>query len=143
MSGFHCFSSFIFNTYTLNQNNVAQELNFIVNKLTLFQIYKEDILLKLIKNLPKNSDMAITLIFGINQSIVQVHNNKYVKFLSQNLIVVVLKVGWSVRVTKKYYLVLKMTVSSLESHFLFDIFFNPYLIIYISQIWLSQLPEPA
>lgn len=53
------------------------------------------------------------------------------KLFSKNLIDLAFKTSQSVRKTKKYYLILEVTVSSLESYFLDFIFFNIYLVIHI------------
>ena len=82
--------------------------------------------------------MLFTFAFNIDKDVIEIHYHDNVKFLYQNLVDIVLECGWSIDSTKKYYLVLEMTIAGLEGHFLFIAFINPYLIVGIGQIKLRK-----
>lgn len=91
-------------------------------------------LLKLIKNSTNGFDMALFKIFSINQNVIQIYNNKYIKLFGQDLIDVAMEAGQRIKEIKKHYLVLEMTVLGLENRFLFVIFLNPHLVIGVCQV---------
>lgn len=73
-------------------------------------------------------------VFNIDQGIIQIDNDKDIEFFSKNFIDVFLKASWSIREAKKHDLVLKIAITSFESHFLFIVFSDLYLIINTYQI---------
>ena len=99
--------------------------------MTILQISKQAIFLKLIYNLVDDFDMGLAGFFGINQNVVKIYNNKSVKLFGKNLIDVALKSGRSIRKFKKYDLILKMIVLGLESYLSFIVFTDFYLMIRI------------
>ena len=81
--------------------------------------------------------MGISLIISIDKDIVQIKNDKNIKFFGKGLINVFLKVCQYIYQPKKYYLIFKIVVPSLISHLLFVTFANSYLIVCISKIKLD------
>ena len=79
-------------------------------------------------------DMRLTGVFGIDQDIVQIYNNKDIKLLSKDLIDVALKGGRSIIKSEKHNLIFKMAVSGPKSCFPFIAFTDSYPIVRISQI---------
>ena len=67
------------------------------------------------------------------------NNDKDIELLSQDLIDVPVETGQYVGEPKKYYLVLKIAVSSLETCFLFIVFFNSYLMVNTRKVKLDEL----
>lgn len=65
--------------HTLSQDDVTEESYLILMKSTLFQICKKAMLSELIEDPPNGFDVALAWIFGINQNVVQVHDDEYVE----------------------------------------------------------------
>lgn len=63
--------------------------------------------------------MGISLIISIDKDIVQIKNNKNIKFPRKDLINVSLKACQCIYQPKKHYLIFKIVVPSLKSHLLF------------------------
>ena len=79
--------------------------------------------LQFFKDLSNDINISLTLIFNINKHIILVKNEKDIKLFGQDLIDIILKTSQSIKKSKYYYLILKMTVFSLKVYFLF-----PFLI---------------
>ena len=92
-------------------------------------IFSEDL-----QNPSKGFDVSLPWIFGIDKNIIQIYNDKDIELLSKNLIDIVLEAFQCISQTERHYLVLKMTLSSLEGCFSFVTFFDPHLVIGTSQI---------
>lgn len=60
-------------------------------KLTFFQVSKELVLSELIKDPAYGFYVWLAWIFGINQNVIQIHNEKNIKLFGKNLIDVTLK----------------------------------------------------
>lgn len=54
----------------MSRDDITKVLDLILIKSTFFQICKEAVLLELIKDLPNGFDVALALIFDINQNFV-------------------------------------------------------------------------
>ncbi len=87
--------------------------------------------------------MLFTFAFDINEDVIEVHYHKNVKFLCHDLIDVALKRDRCVSQSKRYNLVLEVAITSLEGRFPFITFPNPYLIVGIGQIELSETFSPT
>ena len=107
-------------------------------KPAFFHVGKERIFPKLIYNLAYGRNMSLAWILGIDQNIIQIHDNKNFQLFSQNLLDVSLKVGQSVKKTKKHDLIFEMTISSSERRLPFVAFTNPHPIIVICQILYNK-----
>ena len=83
--------------------------------------------------------MALARVFGIYKDVIQIHDNKEIKFFGSDLIDVAQKAGRSVAESERHDLVLEMTVSGPEGCLPFLNFSNPYPIIGICQIQLGEL----
>lgn len=70
---------------------------------------------------------------NINYNIIQIYNNKIVKFFSKDFTNIILKIGYYVRKNKEYNWVFKITILGLKNNILFVVFWNFYLIIGISK----------
>lgn len=75
----------------------------------------------------------------MNETIIIVYNNKKVKLLYYNLIIIVLEAIIYIKKAKRYNLVFKIAIPSLEKYFQLIIFLNLYLMIYICQIKLDKI----
>ena len=95
------------------------------------------------KNPLNGIDIGLVWVIGINEDIIEINNDKNIKFLGQNLIDITLEGGRCIKKPKKYYLVLEVAVSSLGSCFPFIVFFNPYLMISTYKIKLGELFGPT
>ena len=70
----------------------------------------------------------------MDQNIIQIYNNEDIKLFSKNLVDIALKTYWCIEKSKRYNLVFVVAISDTRSHFLFIIFWNPDLMISISNI---------
>ena len=84
-------------------------------------------------------DVAFSLVFGIDEDIIKIHNDKDIKFFCKDLIDVALECYQSVSQSKKHHLILKMVVSSPESSLLLISFANSYPVIGIGDVELGKL----
>ena len=98
-------------------------------KITLFQISKYAIFLKLSKNLPNGFKVTMASVFGINQDIITINNDENIKFACQNFVDITLEASKDIKKTKKYDLLFKIAVLLLESYFLLITFLNSQVII--------------
>ena len=98
-------------------------------KITLFQISKYAIFLKLSKNLPNGFKVIMASVFGINQDIITINNDENIKFACQNFVDITLEASKDIKKTKKYDLLFKIAVLLLESYFLLITFLNSQVII--------------
>ena len=85
-------------------------------------------------------DVAFSFVFGVDKVIIQIHNDKDIKFFCKDLIDIALKCCRNIGKSKKYYLIFKITVSSLESSFLLISFVNSHLVIGTSKVKLDKPP---
>ena len=82
--------------------------------------------------------MSLAWILDIDKNVIEVNNDKNIEFLGQDLVNITLEVGQCVGQPKRYYLVLKMAVSSLESYLLFIILFYPHLMVSTCKVELGE-----
>ena len=85
--------------------------------------------------------MVFYYIFDTDENIIQIHNNKNIKFFCNNLINIALKICRRINQFIKHYLIFKMAISDLESYFLLISFINSYPVIESSEIKLNNLPD--
>lgn len=76
-----------------------------------------------------NIHIWLAMVFGIDQDIVQVYNNKNIKLLGKDFINIALKAGKNIKESKKHDMVLKMAISSLKNRLLFIAFTNSILVM--------------
>ncbi len=76
--------------------------------------------------------MLFSLVFGVDNNVIEIYNNKNVKFFYQDLIDIVLKCGWYVGQVKRYYLVLEVAIPGPKGCLLFMAFSDPHLMIGIN-----------
>ena len=89
-------------------------------------------------NPPDSFYINLPGIFGVNQDVIKVHNDKNIKFFYQNFIDIVLEVGGSIKMTEKHDLVFEMAIPHLKSYFPLVTIPNSHLIICICQVQLSK-----
>ena len=85
-------------------------------------------------------DVVFFPIFIVNKDIIQIKNNKDIKFFCKDFIDVILEYYWSVNQPKRYYLILEVTVSGPESSLLLISFANSHLMVSIGEIKLGKPP---
>ena len=91
------------------------------------------------KKLPNGFYMILASVFGINQDVIEVYNNKNIKFFCYDSIDIALKASKGVRRTKRYDLVLKIAVLHLKDYFPLVILSNSHSMIYVYQVQLSKV----
>ena len=82
--------------------------------------------------------MACSFIFGIDENIIQIYNDKDIKFFHKNFIDVALECIWSIGQSKRHYLILEVTVSSPESSLLLIFFANSHPMIGTGEVELGK-----
>ena len=112
-------------------------------EMAFLQIFIKVIFPKDFQNPSNGFDMTLPWIFGIDKNIIQINNEKDIELLSQDFIDIALEASWHVGQTKRHYLILKMTVSSLKSRLLFVTFFDPHLVMGTNQIQLCKSFDTA
>lgn len=73
--------------------------------------------------------LFFSLIFCINEDVVEIHDNKVIELFYHNLIDIALKDGQCVGQPKRYHLVLEVAIVDLEGHLLFIAFYNSHLMV--------------
>ena len=63
-------------------NYIAKELNLILMKSVFLQFGEQQEFLKLFQNPLYNCDVAVFVIIGVDKYVVQIHNDRDIKFLS-------------------------------------------------------------
>ena len=85
-------------------------------------------------------DVAFSFIFGVNEDIIQIYNDKNIKFFHKDFINIALEYCQINGYFKKYYLILEVNVSGPESSLLLISFANSHLVVGIYEIELGKLP---
>lgn len=87
--------------------------------------------------------MRLAKVFGINQDIIPIHNNKDIKLFSKNFTDIVFKHGQNIEKSKMHDLILKMAILGLIKYLLLIAFTDFYLVVHICQIQLNKLLSPT
>ena len=75
--------------------------------------------------------MTLAGVFGVNQNIIEVHDDENIKFFYQNFVDIALNAGTSVEKTERHNLVLKMAVLHSEIFFSLVILLNSHSMVYV------------
>ena len=108
-------------------------------KTTLLEVGKKAIFLQFFENSLNSIDVSLAWVFGLDEDVIEINNDKNIKFLGQDLVNKALEAGQCVEQPKKHYLVLEMAVSSPVSHLLFIAFFHPHLMINKYEVNLGEV----
>ncbi len=87
--------------------------------------------------------MFFALILGVDEDVIEVHYDKNIELLYQNLVDVALECDRCVSQSKRYYLVLEMAIASLEGRLLFVAFPDSHSMVNIGQVELGEPSGPA
>ena len=82
--------------------------------------------------------MIISIIFGVNQDVIQVHNDEDVKLLRKDLVDVPLEACWCVCQTEKHHLILEVAISSPERCFPLVSFADFHLVVCTGEVELCK-----
>ena len=85
-------------------------------------------------------DMAFSIVFDLDEDIIQIYNDKDIKLFCRNFFDIVLEDCRSISQPKRHYLILKMIVFGPKSCFPFIFFANFHPVIVIYEVKLSKLP---
>ena len=85
--------------------------------------------------------MAFSLIFGVDDDIIQIYNNKDIKLFRKDLIDVALECCRSISQSKKHHLIFEMTVSGPESSLSLISFANSHPVICTGKVKLGKSPR--
>ena len=109
-------------------------------KSTFFQIGIQQEFLQLVEYPTYCLDMAFSLIFGLDKDIIQIHNDKDIKFFCKDFINVALEFYQSVNQSKRHHLILKVAISGLENSLSLISFANSYPVVGTGEVKLSKPP---
>ena len=84
--------------------------------------------------------MAFALIFGVDKDIIQIHNDENIELFRKDLIDIVLECCQSIGQSERYYLILEVAVSGLESSLPLISFTNFHPMIGTGEVKLGKLP---
>ena len=98
-------------------------------KTTLFEVGKKAVFFQFLENSSNGIDVSLAWVLSIDKDVIEVNNDKDINFLSQDLINIALKAGRCIKQPKRYYLILKVAVSSPKSCLSFIAFFYPHPIV--------------
>ena len=114
-------------------------------KLTFLQIGIQWKFAQLVKNPTHCLDLAFALIFGLDEDIIQIHNDKDIEFFRKDPIDVALECCRSVGQSKRHYLIFEVVVSIPESSLPLISFANSHPVIGTGEVKLGKppyLPQP-
>ena len=83
--------------------------------------------------------MSLAQVFGVDNNVIKIKNDKNIKFFGQNLVNIALEADRCIGQPKKHYLILEVAVSSLKSRFPFIALFHPHLIVSTCEVKLGEL----
>ena len=88
-------------------------------------------------------DVAFSLVFGVDEDIIQIHNDKDIKLFRQDLLDVALEGYRSVGQSKRYHQILEVAISGPESSFPLISFANSHLVIGTGEVELGKPPSSS
>ena len=83
-------------------------------------------------------DVAFALIFGVDEDIIQIYNDKDIELFRENFIDIALEYCRSVGQSEKHYLILEVAVSGPESSLPLISFTNSHLVIGTGEVKLGK-----
>ncbi len=98
---------------------------------------------QLVQHLLNGLYMLFAFVFGVDEDVIEVHYDKNVKLLCQDLVDITLKYGRCVNQSKRHDLIFKMTIAGPEDRFLFIAFPDLYLMVGIGQIKQGEKLSPT
>lgn len=87
--------------------------------------------------------MAISFNICIDKNIIQIYNDKDIKFFNKNFVDLSLKVCQYIYQSKKYYPILKVAIPNLKNCLQYVFFANSHLVVCTSKVELDKLSSPA
>ena len=109
-------------------------------KSTFLQISIQRKFPQLVKNPTHYLDVVFSLVFGVDEDIIQIHNDKNIEFFREDFIDIAMKCCRSVGQSKRHYLILKVFVSGPESSFPLISFANSHPVIGTGEVELGKPP---
>ena len=106
-------------------------------KLTFLQIGIQQEFPQLVEN-PTYCLDVVFLVFGVDEDIIQIHNNKDIEFFRKDLIDIVLECCQSVGELKKHYFLLEVAVSGSESSLSLISFANSHPVVGTNEVKLGK-----
>ena len=88
-------------------------------------------------------DIAFSLIFNVDEDIIQIYNDKNFKNFCKNFIDIALEGDASIGQSKWHYLIFKIIVSGPESCFPLISFLNSHLVLGIYEVKLGKRPRSS
>ena len=107
-------------------------------KTAFLAVGKKTIFPQFLKNSSNGVNRSLALVFGVDEDVIEINNDKDIEFLGHDLINIALEAGRCVRQPKRHYFVLEIAVSSLESRFPFIALFYPHPMISTCEVKLGE-----
>lgn len=82
-------------------------------------------------HLPNGYHVSLIRVLDINENVILIDNDKNIKLFYQDLIDLIPKICWSIRLSKWYYWIFEMIIPISEILFLFFAIFYFYFVIFI------------
>ena len=115
-------------------------MNFFLIKSTFLQIVIQQEFAQLVENPTYDLDVAFALILGVDEDIIQIHNDKNIELFREDLIDVALECCQSVGQSKRHYLIFEVAVSGPESSLPLISFANSHPVIGTGEVELGKPP---
>ena len=106
---------------------------------TLLEVGKKAVFPQFLENLSDGIDVSLAWVLGVDEDVIEVNNDKDIKFLGQDLVNVALEAGRGIGQPKRYYLVLKVALASPESRLPFIALLYPYPMVSTREVELGEL----
>ena len=103
-------------------------------KMTLFQVGKQAVFPEFSKDLPDSFHVTLAGVFGVNHDVIEVHDNKNIKFFRYDCVDISLEAAEGVGKTEKHDLILEMVIPRSESCFSLVTLPNSHLMICVCQV---------
>ena len=110
-------------------------------KMTFLQIGIQREFPQLVENPAYCLDMPFTLIFSVDENIIQIYNDEDIVVFRKDLIDVALEYCRSVGQSKRHHRIFEVAVSGLESSFPLISFANSYWVVGTNEVKLSKPPR--
>ena len=108
-------------------------------KLTFLQIGIQREFPQLVDNPTYYLNITFSLVFGVDENIIQIYNDKDMEFFRKDFIKVALEYCRSVGQSKRHHLIFKVAVSSPKSSLPLIFFANSHLVVSTGEVELDKL----
>ena len=106
--------------------------------MAFLEVDKKAVFPQFFENPSNGINVSLAWVFGVDEDVIKVNNDKDIEFLGQDLVNIALEAGRCVGQPKTYYLVLEVAISCPESRLLFIALFYPHPMVSTREIELGE-----